>query len=140
MTMLALSLLIAVACAGENGGSPNVTATVIATMNSTPTVSTSPSPTVAEPPTTTPQIDFERTGNLVRNNPGLPPGVWFLLYEEPGATALTVELEFAAESSCVIEVQATACDVLEPGSRVVVAGVRSEGHVRVVRLEVLATP
>jgi hypothetical protein len=144
ITLLPLSLLITVACADEEGGSSDETATVTATMSSTPTVSTSPSPspspTIAEPPTPAPQIDFERTGNLVRDNPGLPPGLWFLLCEQPGAAALTVELEFAAESSCVSEAQAIACDALEPGSRVVVAGVLSEERVRVVRLEVLATP
>lgn len=36
--------------------------------------------------------------------------------------------------------QAIAGDVLEPGSRVVVAGVLSGERVQVVRLEVLATP
>ncbi|MDO9445928.1 MAG: hypothetical protein Q7K37_11485 [Dehalococcoidia bacterium] len=140
MALTVLSLLAAVSCGSQDGGNTGATATVIATASPTPTASTSPSPTVAEPPAPTPQIDFERTGNLVRDNPGLPPGVWFLLYEEPGAPALTAELEFAAESSCVAEAQVIPCDALEPGSRVVVAGVQSGQRVRVVRLDVIAAP
>lgn len=64
-----------------------------------------------------------------------------------GATVLALSLPVlvacAGEeggNSDPTEAPAIACDVLEPGSRVAVAGVQSEGRVRVVQLEVLATP
>lgn len=45
-------------------------------------------------PTTSVETNFTATGNLVKNNPGLKPDVWYLIYEKPGAPALRVELKF----------------------------------------------
>lgn len=51
-------------------------------------------------PTST--ISFEKTGVLIRNNPGMKQGVWFLNYEEPGAPGLSVELAFNNNSNCTV--------------------------------------
>lgn len=42
---------------------------------------------------TTGQVNFSADGNAVRNNPGMKPNVWYLVYEKPGSPALTVELD-----------------------------------------------
>ena len=41
--------------------------------------------------------DFEKVGNLVKDNPGLKSGVWYVVYEEPGAPAIAAELLFENE-------------------------------------------
>jgi hypothetical protein len=48
--------------------------------------------------------DFRATGNLVKDNPGQKTGVWYLVYERPGAAALTVELVFDAGSRCTYDI------------------------------------
>lgn len=47
-------------------------------------------------------VSFSETGNLVRDNPGAPPGVWQLVYEKPGAPALTVSLDFSGFASTTL--------------------------------------
>lgn len=39
-----------------------------------------------------PAAMFDQEGNLVRNNPGMKAGVWYLVYEKPGQPALGSEL------------------------------------------------
>ena len=39
---------------------------------------------------------FSAEGTVVKDNPGLRPGVWYLVYERPGAPALSVELDLNA--------------------------------------------
>ena len=65
-----------------------------------------------EPATTTPS--FIADGNVVRNNPGLKPNVWYLVYEKPGAPALTLELDLNAAVQPYID--------LSQGQRVHVEG------------------
>lgn len=48
------------------------------------------------------EINFSKSGNLIRNNPGLRPNTWYLLYEQPGAAALSVILTFDDKSECYI--------------------------------------
>lgn len=92
MSLLAISLFVTTACAGEDGGSsdPHGHRHREDRLDAghlhfaVPAPSPSPSPTVAEPPAPTPQIDFERTGNLVRDNPGVPPGSGFSSTSSPG--------------------------------------------------------
>jgi hypothetical protein len=75
---------------------------------------------------------FGRSGVLVYNNPGLMPNTWFLLYEEPGKPAITLELEFTGESMCYEgEVQRGVCSdgILEQGKRVFADGIIGEDGV-----------
>lgn len=81
---------------------------------------------------------FEAEGNLVRNNPGLEPNAWHLVYEQPGKPALTMRLNFASSSICAVGNENAACDPedLRPGARVHVLGeYENEVSVRVIRLE-----
>lgn len=48
----------------------------------------------------TEDIDFDEVGHFVKDNPGLKPGVWYLIYEKPGAAALSAELIFDDKSVC----------------------------------------
>lgn len=79
-------------------------------------------------------INFEETGHLVKDNPGLKLGVWYLIYEAPGAPALTVELFFDDNSYCVYNgVQGECPDVLLPSSTLTeIKGYEENDVVRVV--------
>lgn len=44
--------------------------------------------------------NFDETGYLVHDSPGAQPGAWYLLYEKPGAPALTARLLFNTQSQC----------------------------------------
>lgn len=77
------------------------------------------------------QIDFSETGNLVKDNPGLKSGVWYLVYEKQGAPALYNELKFSLDSVCQIGSIFESCDsvVLEAGDRVEVVGWKIDNSV-----------
>lgn len=81
------------------------------------------------------QGDFNKTGNLVKNLPGLEEKGWFLSYEKPGQPGLAVKLEFDEESSCSFESGEGNCkEVLNDeliGTRVKVEGEREEEQVLV---------
>jgi hypothetical protein len=79
-------------------------------------------------------VNFNETGHLVKDNPGLKPGVWFLVYEKPGVPALTTELSFDSGSKCKLNGTEGICpDVLLPGSALTkIEGVEKDGIVRVV--------
>ena len=78
-------------------------------------------------------IDFDRTGHLVIDNPGLKPGVYYLIYEAPGAPALTVELIFDADSVCEFSGTQSECPgiILVASSLTRVRGTIEEDSVRV---------
>jgi hypothetical protein len=78
---------------------------------------------------------FNKIGHLVKDNPGLKPGVWFLVYEAPGAPALTQELSFDIESVCSANGRTGKCpDILLPLSSLIrVEGDLYNGVVRVFR-------
>ena len=82
---------------------------------------------------------FDEIGNLVKDNPGLEPGVWHLSYEKPGKPALTKRLVFTDSSACVGEREGGDCDPeeLAIGSRVRVVGNREDGVVAVTLLELV---
>ena len=140
---------------------PAVTATVVAVallscgdreIPSAPTATpTQPAPTPAMPiatqptptptptpatPTVSPIITFRQSGTVVRDNPGMPPGVWVLVYEAPGAPALTAELAFTSASVCTSAGATVRCADLGVGDRVRVEGERVGSTVRVVTLEI----
>lgn len=70
--------------------------------------------------------NFSKTGNLIRNNPGMKPGLWYLVFDEPGAPASSVELAFTGKSRCIIGSYDGACteSLLILGARVEVIGFR----------------
>jgi hypothetical protein len=70
------------------------------------------------------QTNFSETGNLVKDNPGLNPGVWYLVYEKPRTPALNAEIKFNEDSLCQIGAVSQSCQqtVLEGGDRVEVTG------------------
>lgn len=62
-------------------------------------------------------VDFEMTGHLTKDNPGLKPGVWYFVYEKPGSPALYKELVFDERSICAFNKKRGVCpDVLLPSS------------------------
>lgn len=79
-------------------------------------------------------INFEKTGNLVKNNPGLKTDVWYLTYEEPGKPALNTELSFDLNSACLYgtdrELPCASLD-FDQGERVKVTGTEKDGVVTV---------
>ena len=82
--------------------------------------------------------EFATWGNVV-NVDGLTMG---LVYEEPGAPALTVDLVFTMATICVVDGQELTCPIFsdeplfEQGARVYVEGIREteEDIVTVVRI------
>lgn len=66
-------------------------------------------------------VPFAEDGNVVRDNPGQRPGVWYLVYEKPGQPGLSVELDLSR----------TVIPSLVQGQRVHVEGTRSGGVVAV---------
>ncbi len=83
-------------------------------------------------------VNFEETGNLTRNIPGQPENVWLLIYERPGAPALTVELEFISKSEC-FNPERVSCDQikLNIGDRASVKGNKQNNKVVASTLEIL---
>ena len=81
---------------------------------------------------------FDRTGNLVRNNPGLEAGMWYLIYEAPGLPALTQRLIFTTSSTCMQGGVESLCnaDAISQGQRARVFGEMRGESVTVTRLEV----
>lgn len=76
---------------------------------------------------------FEETGNLVKNNPGMKPDAWHLVYEAPGQPAVTTELAFNNKSECVTGENKQTCkpDEFSQGARAHVKGTEKEGVVTV---------
>lgn len=66
-------------------------------------------------------INFTESGNLVKNNPGLKPEVWYLVYEAPGSPALSKELQFDDKTMC----GTTTCNpaTFSQGERVRITGI-----------------
>lgn len=81
---------------------------------------------------------FSAVGNVIKDNPGLRPGVWYLLYEQPGSPAITQELELTGTTTCLKGGRVFNCSELAAGDRVSVEGTSSQGKVSVSRLSVEA--
>ncbi len=75
------------------------------------------------------EINFNEEGNLIKNNPGFKPGVWFLVYEKAGSPALSVELLFEKIEEPNLTV----------GQRVYVEGILNGSVVSVTKLESIDT-
>lgn len=78
--------------------------------------------------------DFKETGNLTQEQ-----GVWTLVYEKPGAPALTVELEFGDISRCLDEYADQSCspEYWQAGDRAEVIGYRVNDRVLVSQLRII---
>lgn len=77
---------------------------------------------------------FRNKGAVVKNNPGLKPDTWYLIYEQPGAPALNAELSFNNNSECLFGKMKMDCTKLQlrNGSRSEVIGTKA-GQVVTVR-------
>ncbi len=83
-------------------------------------------------------FDVEQTGTLTRNDPGLTPGVWYVLYEEPGTPALTKRLSFDQNTVCIRNGQSGPClrSIYEKGLRVTVRGSDEDAGIHVQEMEI----
>ncbi len=87
-------------------------------------------------PAATSTVAFSAMGNLVKDNPGFTPGVWYLVYEKPGNPGMAVQLSLDASSSCTISGRTSSCTGanLVVGDRVTVDGIENGGVVTVTSL------
>lgn len=87
-------------------------------------------------PATTTIVEFSAMGNLVKNNPGMKPGVWYLVHEKPGSPAVATELSFGDKSLCTVNGKVSACPAasLAQGARVTVDGIEDGAAVNVISL------
>lgn len=82
--------------------------------------------------------DFEETGTLTRNQPGLTPGVWYLSYKESGQADLTMRLSFDDNSECLTGTSRGACErsIFENNLAVTIRGTKDGNGVLVGEMEV----
>jgi hypothetical protein len=85
------------------------------------------------------EFDFEKTGNITKDNPGMETGIWNLIWEEPGAPALSVSLVFNENSICVKDDIEKPCvpDKFTQGARTKIIGKNKEGVVSVNKMWIL---
>lgn len=83
-------------------------------------------------------FDFDQRGMLTRNEPGLTPGVWYLMYGEANETAVPVRIMFDENSECITSAGRGACErsIFEDGLKVEIRGSRQEIGVLVAEMEV----
>jgi hypothetical protein len=83
-------------------------------------------------------FEVEQAGTLVRNTPGLTPGVWYVSYEEPGQPALTKRLSFAQDAVCIVNGVRGECkrSLFEQGLKVTVRGSDEDAGVHVEEMEI----
>lgn len=86
-------------------------------------------------------LNFSETGNIAKNNPGLKPNAWYLIYEQPGAAALNVELSFDENSFCQINSVSQPCLIttFSNGDKIEVTGRETDNLVIVKNLIVNQT-
>lgn len=77
------------------------------------------------------EVDFIKTGNAVKDNPGFKPGVWYLVYEEPGAPGKNIELVFDVESPTAD---------LNQGDRIKIEAFLNDGKAVVRKIEKVGAP
>lgn len=78
---------------------------------------------------------MEKIGNLVRYD---GDNFWTLVYEEPGAPALTIKLVFDGKSQCKMGLSLVSCDdnLWEAGARATVLGILDGESLVVSKLEI----
>lgn len=67
--------------------------------------------------------NFEATGNVIKDNPGLIPGTWYLSYETPGRPALTFRLSFQGGEPPLFQGERVTVHGFEENNTLVVRGV-----------------
>lgn len=78
---------------------------------------------------------FFAEGTLVKNNPGLLKDTWYLMYENPGFSGLSIPLLFDEKSTCELQGRVSPCTMpLQIGDRVRIEGTRVDDVVRVATL------
>lgn len=84
--------------------------------------------------------NFAKIGTVVYNNPGMPKDTLFLVYEAPGAPALSAKLLFDVESTCAFSGSSIPCLVMSltheaafKGKRVSVEGLVNQENEVIVR-------
>lgn len=82
---------------------------------------------------------FQQVGNLIKDNPGLLPGVWYISFDSPGAPAQAVALSFETPTLCTIAKDGTPCPtpILTAGVRVRILGNTAGETVTVRRMEII---
>lgn len=76
-----------------------------------------------------PVTDYQQNGILVRNNPGMKEGVWFLIWEAPGAPGNQTELAFGPGSTCQVGGSKVDCGAMDVpnGTKAAVSGTKKSG-------------
>lgn len=90
------------------------------------------------------EVNFSEAGNILNWDPETESYTedWTLLYEKPGAPALSVKLVFNENSVCVLGKGEWPCDQadLSNGDRVELQGNRVGGEVTIIRLRKFPEP
>lgn len=84
---------------------------------------------------------FVQEGNLIKDNPGFLPGIWYLSYERAGFPGTFVPLIFNHDSRCGIDGDFRVCNIsFEQGERVRIEGVETDDAIVVHHLIYSRTP
>jgi len=81
--------------------------------------------------------NFTEEGVLIKDSPGLEPGVWYVSFEKPGSPGLKEKLYFDSNSQCFMDGEID-CDSLDDnmiGTRVSIEGLQKDNKVLVYSLE-----
>ena len=81
---------------------------------------------------------FQQVGNLIKDNPGLLPGVWYLSFDTPGKAGNSIPLTFSQTTHCTKK-DGTLCttETFTQGVRVRILGDTTEEGVTVRRIEII---
>ena len=86
-----------------------------------------------------PTFDFSQEGDLIKDNPGLEKGKWYLVYKIPGEPAKNVQLRLPSNSLCAEKGFAKKCSEvnLKAGMHVNIQGNVKGDKVDVIYLTIL---
>ncbi|OGZ27604.1 MAG: hypothetical protein A2365_01920 [Candidatus Nealsonbacteria bacterium RIFOXYB1_FULL_40_15] len=85
------------------------------------------------------EINFNKTGRLAINNPGMDENTWYFIYEEPGQPALVAKLDIKQSAVCYENSAEKSCADIEflQSQKVEVKGFLSENIVSVHEIKIL---
>ena len=91
----------------------------------------SPAPLATPTPIADKSINFDHVGNFVTSDPKLKSNQYYLIYEAPSSSALTVRLYFTAKSQCQTDDTLQLCPrpIFTHGDKVHVLGTRQTNYV-----------
>lgn len=81
---------------------------------------------------------FRQNGNLIKDNPGLPPGVWYLSFDSPGKAGNIVPIVLSSTHCTNTDGTLCTTEELTSGMRVRILGAEEGKSVTVRRIEILA--